>query len=735
MPGEDGFMKSAHIALVALALALPGAAFGAEDAFVTVPSGTTQTLTLQQGGAYSTRVGVVARDAGPALGGLDFKAFEVQYKESRSPELLSRFEVVKEPATSTHGDALAINVPPAADELLPGNYVLTVQVLPKARGGKPQSLVFTLAKPAAVLSAGSAVLVERIGSWSDEPARTFAGRVRLTEESRVANLTGLTFATDLERKAGTPAPDGQVVVCAQTSHLAANQSIECDASLTGEFPFGTHTGKITVRSPQLAAPVAMNITVLSRRDPRWLIGLALAGAVLGYLVRVHFKRRKELAEAEITASLARQKVGIAWDRIEDPTARARIRAEIDALDSTVERRKAAEIVTAAATALTNLQAIEKDFNDRRTAFEPHVKKVDALLAKTFILPAPIQEAFAPVAARCEDLLAAFRRNNLVEADERLKRLNRENLVALVELSIAWRASFVDLLSTLDRPSTPLGDAARAKLHAAAEAARNLLPEAPPTVADISSADAELEAAHRTFNGGRKVVDDVADGLDNFLSRAQELLDTVVTTHPADWQAIEDLTTKVRELLDAPLDRQLDRRAETVDGRLQFLAIAWVDWLTRHVPVPQHEPIQQHLGAGRWDTAIVEAAKAIKAAPADDEIAFLENRSIRDAAAVALRLRAEDDFGSADLDQRPGVGPSGIGSFALTGTEGERGRLRLTTILLEFAQTAIVGVLFVFGVYALNADTWIGTLKDMFTIFALAFAADLTADGALAALKK
>ncbi|HKQ14126.1 MAG TPA: hypothetical protein VJT80_11895 [Steroidobacteraceae bacterium] len=723
-------MASARLGLAAFALALPGMLLAAEDPFVAVPSGTTQTLALQADGAYATRIGVVTREAGPRLPGLAFKVFEVQYKESRSNELLSRFVVTPQPATSTQADALVIDVPANSEELLPGNYVLTLQVQPAAAAGKPQSLALTLAKPAAALTAGSSVLVERIDNWWD-PATIVTGKVRLTEDSRVANLTGLTFASDLERKAGTPAPGGTLVVCPGTSRLAAGESVECEVSLSGNFPYGTHTGKITVRSPQLAAPLAMNVTVLSRQDPRWLVVLALLGAVLGYFARVHFKRRKELAEAEITASLARQKLGLSRERIEDPEVRKKLDAEIATLDSTVARRKATEIVTAASSALTALQSIEKEFNDRRAVFEPEVKKVDALLAKSFVLPAPVQRAFAPVAARCEHVVAAFRHNNLVEASERLKRLNRESLLAVVTESIRWRESFVEYLAVLDRPLAPLGDEARNRLHAGAEAIRAMpVANSLPTGADIASADAELELTHRAFNGGKKIVSNCADGLDDLLDRAREKgLQLPVG------RLIEDHTRSLQANLRAPLDEQLDERARAASEQLELLADYWERSLMGFVPAAQRAAIEQQAKAGHWDSAIDAAAAAIHPPPRAKEIPSSGATFINESLDTSRDRRATGGFDSAELDQRPAAQPSGLRPFTLTGTESERGRLRLETFWLEIGQTAIVAALFIFGVYAMNYDTWIGTLKDMFTIFALAFVTDLTADGALSALKK
>jgi hypothetical protein len=726
-------MASARLRLAAFALALPGMVLAAEDPFVSVPSGTTQTLALKSGGAYSTRVGVETRAAGPALRGLEFKLFEVQYKESRSPELLSRFVVQREPATSTHGAALVINVPARDEELLPGNYVLTVQVLPQK--GKPQSLVFTLAKPAPVLSASSTVLVERTAKWWDEP-RIVTGKVRLTEDSRAANLTGLTFAADLEPKAGTPLPSGKLVVCAELARLLAGESVECEVSLSGDFPYGTHTGKIAVRSPQLAAPVAMNVTVLSRQDPRWLIVLALLGALLGYLVRTYFKRRKELAEAEITASLARQKLGISAERIEDPEVRKKLQAEIDKLESAVAGRRAAQIVTAAGNALTALQTIEKDFNDERSKFEPEVKKVDALLAKSFVLPSSVQRAFAPVAARGAELVSAFRRNSLVEANECLQRLNRENLLAVVVRSIAWRQSLVEYLAVLDQPSAPLRDAARNRLHAAVEAVRGLLPANPlPTAADISSTDSELELTHRAFHGGKKIAADWADGLSDFLSQAQELLAKVTATHPSAWQTVEAATRGLQENLRAPLDEQLDQRATAAREQLRALALEWKRSLMNFVPDAQRASLGQLVDAGNWDSAVAAAATAIKPPQPVDKIAASAAAVINESFDAGRELQAPGVFGSTELEQRPEIGRSGLRPFLLTGTESERGRLRLESYWLEIGQTGIVAALFIFGVYAMNYDTWIGTLKDMFTIFALAFATDLTADGALSALKK
>ena len=83
-----------------------------------------------------------------------------------------------------------------------------------------------------------------------------------------------------------------------------------------------------------------------------------------------------------------------------------------------------------------------------------------------------------------------------------------------------------------------------------------------------------------------------------------------------------------------------------------------------------------------------------------------------------------------LEQR-----SSAAGFVLTGGVEERRRLRKHSTWVELAQTSIVALLFVAGVYALNADTWIGSPKEMFSIFLLAFGADLSAEGVLALLKK
>jgi hypothetical protein len=51
------------------------------------------------------------------------------------------------------------------------------------------------------------------------------------------------------------------------------------------------------------------------------------------------------------------------------------------------------------------------------------------------------------------------------------------------------------------------------------------------------------------------------------------------------------------------------------------------------------------------------------------------------------------------------------------------------------QSAIVAGVFLAGAYGMNADAWMGTWKEITTLFLLAFGVDLTAAGVVAALKR
>jgi len=726
---------SRHAGLALIAFITSSGAF-ADEPYVSIPSGMTQTLALQDNGSYSVRVGAITRDGGPSFSQLDFQKFDLQFKDGRSAQLLDRFEVNRDAVVPSRGDGLVIAATSTPKELLPGNYVLVVNVVPRTGKGKPQALTFTLAKPAPSISTGGAVRIERT-SWWFHDLETVPGKLRLNEDSRIANLSTLSFAWDLDLKPGVSAPPGKLVLPNNHSRLDAGTSQVYPVAIDGDFAPGTYTGKITVRSPQLPSPVTVNFELLSRRDPLWLVALASLGAALGLLVRVVLKRRKELAEASISASLAVQKLRLAHSRIEEPQTREKIAEQLELLNTRQEIGKAAEITAAATAALTALQDIESKFKTERTAFQARIDEFNHLVTMSWILPPALRDSFASVTAEHGQISSAFARNNLTEAGQRLDDVTRGALLQAVTQGMRWRRLLADYLAAIEAPRPPLGEDARQKLLVAVEGARaRLAADAHPASIEVKVAEIDLTSTHGAYTGGKDFINGLIMAFGAFLANARRTLADALAADSPEWRAIDEATRAVQASLGAALDAPLDAEVASATEKVAALNKAWRALLSSKLATDQFATINALATAGSWDSAIANSAEFLRPI-ANFEAAIDELESAAEGEPGTKDRQESEKFSAANLDHRPLSRAQALTSESniLTGSAEERRMLVRSGALIEVAQTVIVGVLFVAGVYALNADTWIGTLKEMLAIGILAFGVDLSAEGLIAVLKK
>lgn len=714
-------------ALLLLIASAPAAA--ADEPYVTIPSGMTQTLVLQNDGSYSTRLGIIARDGGPTASQLEFKKFEVQFKDGRADELFGRFDVIPELRTDGQSDALRITAKAGPAELLPGNYVVVVRVAPRTGDGKPETLAFTLSRPAASMSTGAAVHIERMERLRGE-VQVVPGRIRLNEDSRAANLSGLAFSWDLDVKPDAPSASGKLVLPPSPFSLGAGQSQTYPVKLEGDFPPGKYTGKIAVRSPQLTSPVTVTFDLVSRRSPFWLIAIGFVGSVAGWVVRVYLKGKKEAADASIGASLAVQKLALAYNRIEEESVREKIAEQIAAVNEKHASGIATDITAAATAALTALQAIETDFKTDRTNFQPRIDELNKLRAHNWTLPPSLDEGLANIITAHEKVIATFRRNNLTEAGKQADDLIRGPLLSTAIACMSWRRQFADYLAALDAAHLPLGPDARKKLTAAVVGVQSQLPQdLHPTNVDVNKTVTELTATHGAFQGGKEFMTELGNGLAAFLALSQIKLAAVGPAHSSVWSAIEQKTSALQERLKLSLEGPFDASAAEVGGRLSALVSEWRTLFSSQITDKEsRKTVEVLLDAGSWDEAISTAEDILDTHDQHEAVVDIE---------PVVQARPAESMHSHDFGQlpQPSFLKVGAGRIILTGGVAERTSLLKSNKGIEFLQTMTVGALFVGGLYLMNADTWIGTYKDMLAIGVLAFGVDLTTDGVLAVLRK
>lgn len=721
--------------LISLLLAACAQAFAADD-LITIPSGFSQTLVIQKEGGYSVRMGITtAPDVN--LDDLTLKVFEVQFKDGRSTATASHFRADFSKETDKLAQALTISVPASAAEVVPGNYVVTLRVTSgkQAAATKPpapakvQLLVLALTRPVPTLSVGPIIYIQRT-AWFTAADDVIKGKLRLTEESRNSNIAGLTLTAEADQK-----PDSRIVVGALELppgplNLAAGDSVTHDIGVKGDFPPGTYTGKINVRSPDLPGVASINYEVHSRRSPGWLIVLAIAGAVIGLIARVYLKSRQEFAAAETAASLALEKLNLMYDRIQDDEIRAKIDTARKELKTAAESGKADDLVAKTKIAMDLLPTLETTFKAKWDAFQTKLAPLTALLDKRWALPASIQPSFDKILAARGLIAAALARNDVTQAEQKISAISRALLDAVLE-TIKWRVGLAGYLSTLDTNMPALSDADAKKVHSFADGIRDKVPaEQHPVATDIATADAELKQTHSAYAGMKDFTASFPAASTDFLERARDSFADASEDATVEWAAVDTATRSVVANFTAEPE-DFDSRIPQLTERLRAQLEAWRRLLARLVKPDQLDKIGALLDSRSWESMITAAKKSL-----------ISETQLSAAVAVATEAQPPPpaQLQTPNLSRTPAAVAGTLKDtlwrpIVLTGSESERRTLRRQSYWTAVLQTAIVTALFVAGVYALNADTWIGTPKEMLSLFLLAFGVDLTADGVMAALKK
>jgi hypothetical protein len=738
-----------------IGLLLPCVQTFADDEFIKIPSGLSQALVLQSKGGYSARMGIVTTSAIPPRN-LRVRVFEVQFKDGRSTATASEFIPDITEATETLGPALIVSVPATAPGVLPGNYAVTLHVTPikeiavaqkpaKAQStanpadagqhtapAKEQTLVLALSKPAPTLSVGPTVYIERTERFSD-PTDVVKGSLRLTEESRNANITGLTLTAEADQKAAARIVDGALELPSGRLNLAPGESGEYAVNVMGRFPPGTYAGKINIRSPDLASVTSVNYEVHSRRSAGWIFVLAIAGAGIGLLTRVYLKGKQQFADAGAAASLAMEKLNVTYDRIQDDTVRKQIDDARQQLKMAGESGNTADLVTQTKAALDLLPTLETTFKTQWDAFQTKLAPLTSLLAKRWMLPASVRPNFDKVMTMRGLIAADLARNDVSQAEAHFSATPAALLDMVLE-AIKWRAGLGSYVSTLDGNMPALSDADAQKVHVFAAGVLAKVPvDLHPVAVDCAAADADLTQTHGAYAGMSDFKASFPDASTSFLTQARKSLSAAGQSAADEWNSVEAATRAIVENVTAEPE-DFEPRISQLKERLETQRDSWRSLLVRIVKPEHLAEMESLLRTRSWENVVTAATKTL---PVETQLDFTGGAAPKAASPEPVPPK---ELRAPDLSQTPAKDAVGLKDaiwrpILLTGNESERRTLRRDSKWAATCQTVIVAALFVAGVYALNADAWIGTPKEMLALFILAYGVDLTADGVMGALKK
>jgi len=651
--------------------------------------------------------------------------------DGRFPSLGDNLKISLEKATSQVGPAIVVCGTAAATK--PGTYTVWLTLSGTVKDGEPariQPISLNLQRAAPqVVSLQPLTLWQ---GWDSGSAVSDANSLVLREQSWKAAARGI-ICTDIPDTSDPPRQQTAVLqVSSSNAVIEPGQDVRWPVTINGTFPLGKTTGRIEVRGYNMPAPVTVNYQVYARRHPAWIAVCLFVGSFVGFFVRIFLQNKRELLQSkeaawEILASL--QKTA---GEVKDAAFLKSIGTIRKNLQDACENENSATIKAAAVAARDGLTSALADLERRRQAFEMAFSPLRALLEQNWNLP-PLAAGLLAEARQRRDEIAAFAgQRDIDSAQKWLDGGLQEKDTQLVDAALRWRHHAGNYLKQLAENPPALPDNGPVILTQAvstwvASYGGDFVSKPSVTLEMLAK---ELNDAHAARGSAINTVQDVSNAEQAITEWLARLMPP---SSSATFASLRELvagnrTAIIRDLddpgehLDAPADRQ------TRERNAWYVAFE----VATNAGEAKLKPVKEALDSGKWSDAARLAGTLLPKVLPTAGIPLDKSGSQTpgspeppQAGAIALRI---------DLPVGKGV-ESITNPLALTGSLTEQTALRRAGKFAASIQGAIFFLILVAVAYVIYLPAWIGTFKEMFGLFAWAFALDLTADSILPILAR
>jgi hypothetical protein len=519
---------------------------------------------------------------------------------------------------------------------------------------------------------------------------------------------------------------------------AGKTGLELQVGPTG-FPVGNSTGKLEINSPDLKAPITVDVEVKARLYGYWIPVLVVLGLIAGLQLREWLPQRIALSAAEAAGAQATAKVREQVELIKDAQFLQAVKPALEELErhwmrpskawarlAAVDR--ASSIVKAQDAAKAAIDSALADLAVRMQAARGTLAALIRVAAQPERLPPPMHSAFAAIPDACEQASAALEKQDAAGAQSVLDRARSDMVRALRQAWSAWLQTHPALdadLNMLRALMDPRRDTARGYGPAGTVLAQRAYDLA---AANLGTPDFEDLAA-------------VARGLD-----AWRDLGAARSAALALW--VQHLASDTGSLLwlvgsRLPANANLDAEAEAV----RTASAALLEGLRGQVmragafEALAVDPKPLFKAASDLVRACVAASRADAAASAE-ALQLLDQRQYF-SAVLALPYRGEQEWAEPIGDAAKDVqlpAPPYIGQalpIALPGAPArvdaatlEQLRLRATreVLMAQRWTSVVVGLITVLVSYAFFQDRFVGTAGEVLGLFFWGMSADLSAAG-------
>jgi len=733
-------MKTIHIVLSYLALSAVVPAFADDAKLIDFPAGLSFPL-VEKGDQLSARIPVNPGPEAPVLNSLQVQRRDVFSVEGRPESLTEKIFLKWEPGTKDLGSALVVSA--KAEDILPGAYTLVVDISPidTTTVNVRQAATFTLQRLAPQLTS-----LRSVNVWQERGLFSTAntnGRVNLSEATNKAAVRALSF-NELRNPPTVQGPEtGNLIVKMTETAIPAGGGVELEVVPEGEFPIGKTTGKLYVRSPQLAAPLTIDYEVTAVRTSIWIAICAAVGAFSGWGVRIFLQARRDRLLALITASEALAALVKARISIPDEDFTTAVETAERVLKEATATGKPPQITTASAKAMEALAVAETALNERRKALSDSLVPLHKTLHQSWQVPPAVAESLGTARTVADGILSLAESRNIKAAQTRLNEQIPRACVSLANAASKWRGDAAKYLAALADHPPALPEQGDVRLAEAVVAWKKQFGDNHDyVVVERADLEKELAATHAAFQQARTIFGDLRTNGQEVAEWARDLF--VPPANAAHFNEIVSIAKSHADSLAADLDNPDSNRAVPAQRQRDEKA-AWEKALLSSIPNADPAQVKAKLEQGQW-TAAAQIAR--------EQMVALSRSTARERDSVeetALGPEASAEIptpiGTSAPVARgipfltlPVIGTSSTADSLrpvpeLTGSVAERIVLARAEGFAAFVQTAILSVIFIALAYGVYGGQWIGTFREMLGIFAWAFGLDLTADSLAPLLKK
>lgn len=341
------------------------------------------------------------------------------------------------------------------DQLLPGDYQLTVQLTEAGKDPLPP-LTLTLERRAAQLQAPARQTVDLqvnwpfVGTGEAASATPKPWRLPRADDKRSAAI----FQVRFDDGPFTDADDRQHAASlgATAAREAASEPLVVTLAPTG-FPIGTLKGKLEVHSPDLKAPLFIDVDVHTRLRPIWIVITVATGIVLGFALRIVLQRRLDLAQARGAGLDALSQVQRQVAPVADATFQKAVAGQLAELGRALLARDAKRIKTLSDAAATLVQQQLTDLTTRLASAKCQLLGLRKLEVGKGRLPASMQAAVDALRAPCDQAAARLALQDAAGASAILDNVSTTLVATLKDESSRWCAH----LGSVNAQARPLCD--------------------------------------------------------------------------------------------------------------------------------------------------------------------------------------------------------------------------------------------------------------------------------------